>query len=494
MRDKPAVVYPASDVDSVVVRADMESASPLRQSLQAAGKLPVELSASNGVGVSRCAMMGDQSLRKGGWVNGQSNGSCRHCISGAFQFLFHARHHACIRFAIPERSIANARQLVGQRTGCLVMVGSALDRQRPVPQAVDLSSGRMRHTGRAQHRPRPMGEQHAQVTVAALGNAPEMARAARRMFLGRKAKPAGEVARILEVADLTAGGRHHGGCRQQADAGNRQQRGAGRRLFGKCCEFAFELGNAGFEQADFLHQQRHRATDQSRHGGMRIGQDATDLFQAVAAPSRNGNTELPTEAAQGIDARGAGAHPERTGAVQALQGLLFDGFDFNRRNIGAAGGLQQGAGIGGIGLVALDVGTDVSGRQQLDFDAQAVEPTPPVMGRAAGFHDDQGHCAVAEPFFELTAGQTMLLGDMPGAIGNGKLKDGFGQINGHSSSIHGGLLSLKTDLHSQVDQCVCLDAKKREESIPSLNPDLAAKTCRFAASAAGRLVRRYTCC
>jgi hypothetical protein len=50
MWEAPAVVYPASDVDSVVVRADMESASPMRQSLQAAGKLPEELSASVGVG------------------------------------------------------------------------------------------------------------------------------------------------------------------------------------------------------------------------------------------------------------------------------------------------------------------------------------------------------------------------------------------------------------------------------------------------------------
>jgi hypothetical protein len=36
-RDKPAVVYPASGVGSDVVRADMESASLSRQSLQAAG-------------------------------------------------------------------------------------------------------------------------------------------------------------------------------------------------------------------------------------------------------------------------------------------------------------------------------------------------------------------------------------------------------------------------------------------------------------------------
>ena len=48
--DAPAVVYPASVVGSVVARADMESATSLRQSLQAAGKLPEELLASYDVG------------------------------------------------------------------------------------------------------------------------------------------------------------------------------------------------------------------------------------------------------------------------------------------------------------------------------------------------------------------------------------------------------------------------------------------------------------
>jgi len=50
-------------------RADMESASARRQSLRAAGKLPEGLSASGAVGVTRGAMVGDQSLRKAreGW-------------------------------------------------------------------------------------------------------------------------------------------------------------------------------------------------------------------------------------------------------------------------------------------------------------------------------------------------------------------------------------------------------------------------------------------
>jgi hypothetical protein len=84
MREKPAVVYPASGVDSKVVRADMESASPMRQSIQAASvRLPEGLLASSGVDASRCAMMGDQSLCKGGWVKRYSSGSGRHRVGGA---------------------------------------------------------------------------------------------------------------------------------------------------------------------------------------------------------------------------------------------------------------------------------------------------------------------------------------------------------------------------------------------------------------------------
>lgn len=57
-RVEPAVVYPASEVGCVMsARADMESASALRQSLQAAGELPEGLSASSAVGVTRGALV-----------------------------------------------------------------------------------------------------------------------------------------------------------------------------------------------------------------------------------------------------------------------------------------------------------------------------------------------------------------------------------------------------------------------------------------------------
>jgi hypothetical protein len=134
MREKPAVVYPASLVGSLAASADMESASPLRQSIQAAGiRLPEGLSASNSVGASRCAMMGDQSLCKGGWVNGQSNESGGHRAGGTHHFFLHACHPTGIRFAVTQRRITDARKLVGQRTGCLVVVATALHPQRPAP-------------------------------------------------------------------------------------------------------------------------------------------------------------------------------------------------------------------------------------------------------------------------------------------------------------------------------------------------------------------------
>ncbi len=61
-------------------------------------------------------------------------------------------------------------------------------------------------------------------------------------------------------------------------------------------------------------------------------------------------------------------HRERV-RCKTLQGLLLDRFHAHRNNLGAARGFKQGHGVGGIGLVALHVGTDVGRRQQFDLDA-----------------------------------------------------------------------------------------------------------------------------
>jgi len=63
--NKPAVVYPASEVGSEWPVPTWNLRTPWRHTLQTAGKLPAELSAIHRAGKFRFAMMGDQSLRKG---------------------------------------------------------------------------------------------------------------------------------------------------------------------------------------------------------------------------------------------------------------------------------------------------------------------------------------------------------------------------------------------------------------------------------------------
>ena len=56
-------------------------------------------------------------------------------------------------------------------------------------------------------------------------------------------------------------------------------------------------------------------------------------------------------------------------------------------------------------------------------------------GRAAGFHDDERDVAIDKPALELVAREAMLLNDVPGRISHGQLEYGFGQVDGHGSSI-----------------------------------------------------------
>ncbi len=107
--------------------------------------------------------------------------------------------------------------------------------------------------------------------------------------------------------------------------------------------------------------------------------------------------------------------------MQALQRLLFDGFDAHRHDVGGTRRFQQRTGVGGIGLVALHVGTNVGGGQKLDLDAQPVDPARPVVRGATGFHDDQRDLAILKPALELGAGETMRFDDLPGRIGHGQL-------------------------------------------------------------------------
>ena len=107
---------------------------------------------------------------------------------------------------IAQRGVANARQLVGQRAGRLVVVASPLHIQSPAAHALYLLARPLRHLGRSQHTACAVREQHAQVAIPLLGDAPQVAAAARAVLARRQAKPAGEVACVLEVRHIARGG------------------------------------------------------------------------------------------------------------------------------------------------------------------------------------------------------------------------------------------------------------------------------------------------
>lgn len=97
------------------------------------------------------------------------------------------------RRLIPERGIANTCELVGKRTGRLVVIAAGLHIQSPAPHTTDLTPGVVRNLGGSEHAPGAVGQQHAQVAVPLLGDVPQVATIARAVFLGRQAKPAGEM-------------------------------------------------------------------------------------------------------------------------------------------------------------------------------------------------------------------------------------------------------------------------------------------------------------
>lgn len=202
-----AVVYPASEVGSVWPVPTWNLRTQC-QSLQAAGvKLPAGLSASLREGATRIAMMGDQSQSKredeehvGGSLLADLLGNGE---VGTVELVRQTARRA-VRLAIPERGIADARQLVRHRAGRLVVIGALLHRQAPGSQAIECLAGRSGQTGRAQHRPRPVSEQHAQVAIPLLGNPAEHPAVARTELTRCQPEPAGEVARILEVAHRAA--------------------------------------------------------------------------------------------------------------------------------------------------------------------------------------------------------------------------------------------------------------------------------------------------
>ena len=126
--------------------------------MQAAGKLPRQLPASCCVGVTRGAMMGDQSRRNAG------RGTWFSSFKTGFGVL-PSRHLCLVRHLVSQAGVADARQLVGQGTGGLVVARPGLQLQRPALERAQGLALCLRRRRRPQHASGAMHQRHAQVRV-----------------------------------------------------------------------------------------------------------------------------------------------------------------------------------------------------------------------------------------------------------------------------------------------------------------------------------------
>src|SRR6266480_5346402 len=375
-----------------------------------------------------------------------------------------------ISFVLHPDGPGDARELVGERAGRLVVVGTVLDGEGPGSKAIEVAAGAPCHGSRAEHRACPVGEQHPDVTVAALRDASQVAGAARGVLARGEAKEARIAPARVERSWVAHGGEHRG-AGQKADARHARECVTSGALPRHLGELTFELLDARLHQPDFLERQTHRSAQDRRDCRVIVGDKPRDLRQAAHGAHRHLHAEFPAKSSQRVNATRPRGHPRRAHAVKRLQSLLFDRLHRHWLDVAGASRFKQCNRVRGVGLVPLHVGTHILRRQQPYFYSSAAKRACPMMRGAAGFHHHQLHRPVVEPPCKLRPRQSRFLDYLPAPIGGSELEDVLGQINGNGSSIHLGLLLSIVLKPPKASAGSMMPNKEREESIPSVETD-----------------------
>jgi hypothetical protein len=137
----------------------------------------------------------------------------------------------------------------------------------------------------------------------------------------------------------------------------------------------------------------------------------------------------------------AAIHIERI-RCKGCQLLLAFRFDWNGPDVAIAPSLKHAFHISAVGLRTLHVRTHCERRQQLHIVSEALELPPPVMGGAAGFHNDRRRRLWGQKRGQFYTGETVISGHVPGTIRDSNLENGFCQIDSNGRILHGGFLLM----------------------------------------------------
>jgi hypothetical protein len=114
-------------------------------------------------------------------------------------------------------------------------------------------------------------------------------------------------------------------------------------------------------------------------------------------------SELTQNAAHGVDTSRTIGDVGRAQAMQRRERLLFDRLDRHGIDRLVATRLQERDRIGAVRLVAVPIARDVARRQQPHAMAECLELAPPVVRRAARFHQHIRTLVLSEEATEALA-------------------------------------------------------------------------------------------
>jgi hypothetical protein len=245
---------------------------------------------------------------------------------------------------------SDAGEFVGEGDGGDVVTATALEFEGPAAEAIRARVA----LGMAEDGASAVSEEHAEVDVPALADMAEVAHRTGGVFTGSEAEVAGEVASGGEATGVADEG-NESGSGEGTDPGDGPETRDIGELMAEGVEGAFGKMDAVVELLDVV---ADGGEDGMKNGGdLRfVGVDRlVNGGDNETGPEGDDDTELTQETADGVDACGAGGEPTGAETVEGGEGLLVDGLDGDRVDVFVAGGLEEGLGIGAVGLVALAI-------------------------------------------------------------------------------------------------------------------------------------------
>src|SRR5450759_2269532 len=139
---------------------------------------------------------------------------------------------------------------------------------------------------------------------------------------------------------------------------------------------------------------------------------------------------------QGIDQLGPLPHQQIAYSMLHQPALLLDRLDRDEPHGWAPDRFADRLGVGGIVLVALDVGLHILRRHQTNLVAELRQFTRPIMCRGAGFHADKTRRQSLEELYQLAAAKLLSDGDLLSRVDAVNLEHVLGDIQTDRGYLH----------------------------------------------------------